>query len=190
MGAFPVTKLSVEEYLALDRAAEVPSEYHDGELFPIEAVSRQHAMIAARLSASFVSFAQKTSCHVGISPFPVRVSPTKFVIPDLVLWCGNAILTDDYQDTLTNPKVIVEVLSPSTEGYDLGRKFELYQLLDSFEEYLLVSQDKPRVQVFRKTRDRRWTLSIYEGLGDIAVVESLSMQLPLNEIYGGIDLSV
>ena len=81
----------------------------------------------------------------------VRVSPKKYLYPDLLVYCGEPQLTDEVEDTITNPKVIVEVLSPSTANYDQGGKFRLYQQLPSFEEYVLVSQDTPRVEVSRKT---------------------------------------
>jgi Uma2 family endonuclease len=79
--------------------------------------------------------------------------------------------------------VIVEVLSPSTAGYDYGDKFELYRRLPSIEEYVLVAQDKPRIEVFRRMEDGRWLLSTFEGESAVAVVESIDVRLPLAEIY-------
>jgi Uma2 family endonuclease len=117
------------------------------------------------------------------------VSPTKFLIPDIIVVCGKPALTDEHQDTITNPKVIVEILSPSTADYDYGEKFILYRRLESFEEYLLVSQDQPRVEVARKTPDKRWVISTYEGMDAVVNVESLDVSLPLRDIYGGVELS-
>ena len=84
--------------------------------------------------------------------------------------------------------MIVEVLSPSTQGYDRSRKFDLYRLLPSFEEYVLVSQDKPSVEVIRKSPDGRWIITFYEGLEALAKVESLDIALPLAELYDGVTL--
>ena len=89
------------------------------------------------------------------------------------------MLTDEYQDTVTNPKVIVEILSPSTADYDYGQKFILYRKLESFEEYLLVAQDEARIEVARKTVDKRWLISTYEGLDAVVNVESLGISLPM-----------
>jgi len=189
MGASPVAKLSVEEYLALDRAAEVPSEYHDGELFPLAAVSWVHSVVSANIIRRLGERLAKTPCCVVGPPPRVRVSPTKFLIPDIIVVCGKPALTDEHQDTITNPKVIVEILSPSTADYDYGEKFILYRRLESFEEYLLVSQDQPRVEVARKTPDKRWLISTYEGMDAVINVESLGVSLPLREIYGGVELS-
>jgi Uma2 family endonuclease len=123
MGAAIVAKLSVEEYLALDRAAEVKSEYHDGEMLPLVAVTLSHGLISFRFGVLLDRQLAKTGCRIVPSGLRVRVSPSKFVIPDLLVYCGKAELTDEHQDTITNPKVIVEVLSPSTADYDYGGKF-------------------------------------------------------------------
>ena len=188
MGALSAPKLSVEEYLALDRVAEVPSEFHDGEMFPIEAVSVRHARLSRKVESWLDQHFKDTGCEVFSAPLRVRVSPTKFVLPDLLVVCGSLKLTDEHQDTITNPKVILEILSPSTTGYDYGLKFRLYQLLASFEEYILISQDEPRVDRYRKTARDRWDLSIYTGLDAVVPIESLSLSLPLAEIYHGIEL--
>lgn len=183
MSASPIPKLSVEEYLALDRAAELPSEYHDGEMFPIESVSVEHARITANTVYRLSERLYGKPCRALNGPIRVRVSPTKFVCPDILVVCGKVDVTDELQDTVTNPKVIIEVLSPSTADYDYGGKFTLYRLLPSFEEYLLIAQDKPRIEVFRKMPDDRWILTRYEGLESTVPVESLYIELPLAEIY-------
>jgi Uma2 family endonuclease len=189
MGAIPVPKLSVEEYLAIDRAAEIPSEYHDGEVFPIEAVSLRHAMIDRNLLVLLSQGLRKTACQALGSAVRVRVSPTKYLIPDMMVVCGKPAVTDDYQDAVTNPRVILEILSPSTSGYDYTDKFMFYRRLESFEEYLLAAQDRPRVEVFRKTSNVRWILNTYEGLDACVQLESLGISLPMADIYEGVELS-
>jgi Uma2 family endonuclease len=118
----------------------------------------------------------------------VRVSPTKYVIPGMLVICGKPMLTDERNETVTNPKFIVEILSPSTENYDYGTKFILYRELESFEEYMLVSQDKARVEVMLKTPDKRWLITTYEGLDATVVLESLNISLPMSEIYRRVEL--
>ena len=188
MGALPVAKLSVDEYLTLDRAAEVQSEYHDGELFPLVAVSWAHGVIQNNVGWRLGERLISSACRVSSAGVRVRSTATKFVIPDIVVVCGKPAMTDEHQDTITNPRVIIEILSPSTENYDYGGKFILYRLLESFEEYLLVSQDRARVEVFRKAPDHRWILSTYEGLEAVVPVESLGISLPLAEVYAGLEL--
>ncbi len=184
MGAAPVVKMSVEEYLAADRAAERASEYHDGEMFPLEAVSIRHGLLVNRVAWKLLERLEGGPCQI-VSQIRVRVSPSKFIYPDQAIIHGEPALTDEHADTITNPKVIVEVLSPSTKNYDHGEKFELYRRLPSFEEYVLIAQDQPNVEVFRKTPDGRWLLTIYEGLDAVARLNSLDIALPLAELYAG-----
>ncbi len=186
MSAAPVVKLSVEEYLAADRVAELPSEYHDGELFPLSAVSWEHGLIAANLSRRVSERLEVGSCHIA-AQVRLRVSPATFVFPDQVVVCGKPEFTDEAKDTITNPKVIVEVLSPSTADYDYGGKFTLYRRLPSLEEYILIAQDRPNVDVYLKTPDRRWILTPYEGLSAVAKLDSLGIALPLAELYAGVE---
>ena len=105
MGALSAGKLSVHEYLDLDRKAEIPSEYHDGGLFPIEAVTMKHSAISVNL---IVLLKKECSppCHPFGAPLRVRVSPARFVLPDLMVVCGKPETTDEYHDTITNPKFI------------------------------------------------------------------------------------
>jgi Uma2 family endonuclease len=189
MGALAVEKLSVEEYLALDRAAEVRSEYHDGQLFPAEATSLAHAVLLVNTARRLAERLDGTPCRVTAATLRVRVSRSNYVYPDVLVYCGKPALTDEHSDTITNPKVIVEILSPSTEDYDYGKKFILYRSLASFEEYLLVSQDRPRVEVSRKTPESRWVLTTYEGMDAVVNVESLGITIPMTELYAGVEFS-
>ena len=175
-------KMTVEEYLAYDRAAEFRNEYHDGEIFPLEAASMRHARISLNLALEFDKQLKSTSCCVT-QAIRVRVNQRKFLYPDLLVYCGSPQLTDEVQDTITNPKVIVEILSPSTADYDFGTKFRLYQALDSFEEYLIVSQDQPRVEVSHRTPAGSWLTTAYEGLDAVCPLESLRIKLLLSDIY-------
>ena len=182
MGALPIPKLSVEEYLVLDRMAEVPSEFHDGEMFPIEAVTYEHSIISVKVGASLDKRLKGSACAVAAS-LRVRVSPSKYLIPDQSVICGGPEFADKQRDTITNPKVILEILSPSTADYDYGHKFKLYRRLATFEEYLLISQDEALVERYRKSAEDRWILSIHMGLDAVVPIESLSISLPLVEIY-------
>ncbi len=95
-------------------------------------------------------------------------------------------MTQENANTITNPKTIIEVLSPATMDYDYGTKFELYRQLSSLEEYVLVAQDQQRIEVFRRMTNQEWRLLRYEGAETILPLESLNISIPLREIYEGI----
>lgn len=170
----------------MDRAAELKSEFHNGQMFPMVAVSLSHARIASGVSSALRTRLKEANCFEAIAPIRVRVPASQFVYPDVVVVCGEPRLTDEKSDTLTNPKVVVEVLSPSTEDYDYGGKFALYRKLESITEYLLVAQSEPKVEIFRKQSGTSWRLDTVSGLGGVVTVESLGVELPLAEIYDGV----
>ena len=176
---------SVKEYLDLDRVAERKSKYHDGELFPLVAVTLNHARLHGRVFQALDARLRTGSCFASVAN-RVRVSSTQFVYPDVSVICGQPAYTDEQIDTITNPKLIVEVLSPSTADYDNGGKFELYQQLETLEEYVLVSQDQVRVKVYRKQSNTVWTMEILTGPTAILKLHSVPVEFPLSELYEGI----
>jgi Uma2 family endonuclease len=188
MGAASAIRLSVEEYLTLDRDAELKSEYRDGEVLQVEVASLAHGIIGASTAYLLVGRLKGQPC-CSFTSVRVRVSPSKFVYPDLAVVCGKVISTDERAETLTNPKLIVEILSPATEGYDYHRKFNLYRQLPSFEEYVLMAQDEMQIEVFRKAPGDRWILSTYKGVAAVAPLESIGIDLPLDEVYAGVEFA-
>ena len=178
--------LSVNEYLAADRVAEIMSEYHDGEVFPIENATWVHGRLSVRLGLCIEGRLKGTQCQTAASSVRVRVSPTKYVYPDILVVCGAPAFTDETADTITNPRVVVEILSPTTLDYDYGTKFFLYRDLPSFEEYVLVSQVAYQVEVYRRTPEGSWLLSRYEGPEASFPISALNITLPLAEIYAGV----
>ena len=187
MSANALPRLTGEAYLAMDRAAEWKSEFHDGEMFRIEAVSFNHAVVGVNVAASLKVRLAGTGCRALGAPLRVRVSPVQYVYPDFQIVCGRPELTDENPDTLVNPKVVIEILSPSTEGYDHGAKFELYRRLSSVEEYVLISQSKPMVEVFMKQSEHSWSLTIFDGLQQLVRLQSVGIEFPLAELYDGVE---
>jgi Uma2 family endonuclease len=177
--------LTPEQYLALERAAETKSEYLDGEMVTMTGASRRHSLITTNLASDLHQQLKDRPCEVHVNEFRVLVAANGlYTYPDVIVVCGEPVLTDELFDTLTNPTVLIEVLSPSTEAYDRGRKFDLYRALDSLREYLLVSQDRPRVEQFIRQQDRdHWLLSVESGLAASIVLPSIQCQLAMAEIY-------
>jgi Uma2 family endonuclease len=185
MASAPIQKsyLTAEEYLALERQAETRSEYIEGEMVAMTGGTWAHGLVIGNLVYSLKSRLQGGSCSVIPSDLRVRTSPEIYSYPDVVVICGEPSFADGQGDILTNPILIVEVLSPSTESYDRGRKFESYQLLDSLKEYVLVAQDRPRVEHFLRQDGHVWLYTEVSGLDSSVSLTSIGCQIPLAEIY-------
>ncbi len=181
MGANPSSAVTIEQYLIQDEAAERKSEFHDGELFPIVDATPAHSTLAFNLGAILHS-RLRMGC-IGMNAPRVRATATRFIYPDAVIVCGEPQIS---ADSLTNPRTIIEILSPSTEGYDASGKFKLYQLLPSFDEYLLIAQDQPRIDLFRKQSPNHWSLKIIQGLDQTVLLGVADTAFALADLYAGV----
>lgn len=176
--------LTSEEYLDIERKAEFKSELINGEMYALAGVTRKHNRIALNLATFLNNFLSDSQCRVYFADLRVQVSKTgMFTYPDLVLTCGNEIMADKQKDTLLNPKCILEVLSDSTEKYDRGEKFSHYQNLESLDEYILVSQNQPRVESFLRQKDNKWLYQKVEGLENELFINVIEAKIKLDEIY-------
>jgi Uma2 family endonuclease len=176
------------EYLELERAAEVKSEYLNGEIFLMSGASRRHNLVTGNVFRLLSSQLLGRPCETYTGDMRVRVSEVGlYTYPDVVVTCGEPIFDDLQFDTLLNPSVIVEVLSPSTEAYDRGRKFEFYRKLASLREYLVVSQDAPHIDRFAVDDLGRWTLTDASGLDAALDVSSIDCSLRLADVYDRIE---
>lgn len=175
--------MTVEEYLTLERQAETMNEYIDGAMIQAPSGNWAHALILGNLAALMIQQLKGRPEQAYIRGLRVRSSPSTYVYPDLMVVTGEALLEDEHHDTLLNPALIVEVLSPSTESYDRGRKFELYQTLESLREYVLVAQDRPRVEHYLRQEGHVWLYTDVSGLDSSVAFASIGCQVPLAEIY-------
>jgi Uma2 family endonuclease len=176
--------LSPRQYLAIERAAEERSEYLDGEMVAMTGGSRNHGLIVGNLVRELGSQLRDRPCEVYPSDLRVQVSQTGlYTYPDVVVVYGEPRFEDEQLDTLLNPTVILEVLSPTTESYDRGRKFEHYRTLGSLAEYLLVSQAQPRVERFLRHGDGLWLFGDAAGLEAALTLPSIGCELKLAEVY-------
>ncbi len=183
----PITKVTAEEYLALDRAAEFRSEFLDGEIVAMSGGSPRHSKLQINLALEIVTALRGTPCQAFSSDLRVRVSPRMYAYPDLTVVCGELMLADDRQDILLNPKVIFEVLSPSTEYYDRGVKFRRYREIESLTDYILVDQDQARIEQFTRGDAHTWTFHDYQDASEILLIESIGVSLPIARIYERIE---
>lgn len=184
MSAAPKPFLSPEEYLAREREAETKSEYYDGEVFAMAGGSEEHSMIAVNVAGSLNSQLADRPCKVYNSDMRVRMEEDgPHAYPDVSVVCGEAEFADEKRDTLLNPTVIVEVLSPTTEAWDRGGKFERYQQRASLREYVLIAPDRPRVERYTRQGDEEWLLTVAAGLDRTISLPSIGCELRLAEVY-------
>jgi Uma2 family endonuclease len=178
--------LTEQEYLESEPRSPVKREYVAGRVFAMVGVSRTHNLAAGNIYARLKTHLAGGPCRVFIADIRVRVQRAQaYYYPDVVVTC-DAADTDEYQ--VTRPILIVEVLSPATEGIDRREKLLAYQTLDSLKEYVLVSQDRRRVEVVRRGEDLAWWQETADAEGDTAGIrlESVGLSLTLGQIYEGI----
>lgn len=187
MTAIPVSsrKYTLEEYLELDKNSEEKYEYFNGEVFAMAGGSPNHARLGFDIGTLFSQKLKGRNCEAFNSDMRVKVpAALPYRYPDLSVVCGKPVFEElNGQEMLVNPILIVEVLSPSTAAYDLKDKFTAYQSIDSFQEYLIVSQDRPHVIQHIRQSKGRWLRIDIEGLDAEVALESVNVTLSLNEIY-------
>lgn len=182
------TVYTTEEYLARERMAEAKSEYLGGEILAMAGASRAHNLITVNLSRELSQQLRGRPCEAYSADMRVRVRETGlYTYPDVVVACGDIQFEDDQVDTLLNPVVVIEVLSPKTEAYDRGEKFAHYRRLESLQEYVLVAQDKMRVERYVRQGDQ-WVLSELSALEDVLQIDAIGCNVGLSDIYERVEL--
>ena len=171
------------EYLALERQAEGRSEFIHGEMYAMGGASLAHNTIALNVAALILGHLRGRPCRVFSSEMRVKISETgAYVYPDVVVACGEIQFEDAELDTLLNPTVVIEVLSPSTEAFDRGAKFGHYRRLASLQEYVLIAQDRLSVERFLRQGDV-WLLAESAELDGVIHLPSIGCALPLSVVY-------
>jgi Uma2 family endonuclease len=184
MATAPLPFLSPEEYFELDAKAEWKSEYWDGRMYAMASGTAKHSDASMGIGAALRGRLLPKGCRVFNSDLRVRASRSGYTYPDLAVVCGKP----EFEGvTLTNPVALIEVLSPSTEAGDRGFKFGRYQNIGSLREYVLVSQHAPLVETFLRQPDESWRYRKFEGLEAVAQFESVGVEVPLAEIYNGLE---
>lgn len=173
-----------EEYLAAERQADRKHEYFGGEVFAMSGASFAHVSIVANLTGHLFARLQGSSCRAFSSDLRIKVSRTGlYTYPDVVVVCGEPQFDDEHNDTLLNPRLIAEVLSPSTETYDRGKKFAHYRTLDSLAEYLLIAQDQARVEQYIRQPSGDWLLHEATQVAETIRLPSIESELSLSDVY-------
>ena len=185
MSALPIPYLTPEQYLEIEEKADFKSEYWDGQMYAMAGGTPHHADAAGGVLSALMTRLKAKGCGVFGSDLRVRDSyKGLYTYPDVAVVCGEPVLGP--QLTLTNPIVLIEVLSPTTEASDRGFKFERYQHIDTLKEYVLISQEKPRVETYLRQQDGSWRYQSFEGLNSSVAFQSVGVEVPLSEIYDGV----
>jgi Uma2 family endonuclease len=187
--SFVQRRYSAEEYLALDRAADYKSEFVNGEIFAMGGASFRHVLVATNTAGELRSRLKGTPCQVYSADLRTQADRVRaFHYPDVVVVCGPPEYRDARRDTLTNPRVIVEVLSPSTRNYDRGDKFASYRRLDSLRDYVLIDPEPCHVEHYVRKEGSIWEFSETDDCMGELLIQSLGIALPLQEIYAQVEL--
>ncbi len=189
MAAQSHPQLSEEDYLRLERASDVRHEYLAGEIFAMVGASRAHNLIGGNTYASLHAQLRKRACEIYTNDMRVRVSVSNlYAYPDIIVTCAEPQFADGEFDTLLNPTVIIEVLSPSTESYDRGGKFQHYRALRLLKEYLLITQDAYHIDQFVRQGEIGWLLTEYDGPEATLHLASIDCVLALANVYEKVGL--
>ena len=187
--ALQVPQLSLREYLDAEEASEVRHEYLNGEVFEMEAASIHHQTIAGNLIRRRGDCLDGQDCRVLPAPRTATATNGLYTYPDVVIVCGRIETWPTDRNTAANPRVIIEVLSKTTEGYDRGRKFDSYLGLSSFVEYVCVAQDSAWILHQQRQDDGSWVTRFVIGLDAVLSLTSLPAEISLADIYRDVELS-
>jgi Uma2 family endonuclease len=180
---YPV--MSVEDYLVLNRTSkDTRYEYLEGEIHMLAGGSPDHSIIIANLTAMIKGPLKGSQCRVYNSDVQLKLSEKRYVFPDITISCDER--DRNQKETICYPRVVVEVLSPTTEATDRGKKAAYYRACPTIQEYVMVDSEEIFIEVHR--REERWTINTFEA-GDTVTLESLGIQFPIEDAYEGTSLT-
>jgi Uma2 family endonuclease len=174
---------SEDDYFAVEASSGIKHEFYQGEIFAIAGASLAHNHLSANVLTLLRGSVRPKGWSAFGSDLRVKTPDGLFTYPDVMVVCGSISLIQDRPDTVTNPSVIVEVLSDATRDYDRGEKFTLYQAIPTLEEYLLIEQDRVWVEHWQRQPSGDWTMQTYGALDAIVSLPTLGITLPLREVY-------
>jgi Uma2 family endonuclease len=181
----------IADYLRREIAAETKSEFEDGDIIGMAGATVDHSRVQMNAARAIGNALSGKPCQVHGSDLRLRIpNRPRYRYPDLMMICGKPQL--DADDTsgmsVTNPRVVIEILSPTHEVRDRGIKFDDYRSIESLEEYILISQSHARIESFKRQPDGDWKIQALQGIDAIFNMESLGISLPLRDVYAGVEL--
>lgn len=189
MTAKPKHNYSIEEYLAIERTGPLKHEFYRGEIFALAGSSEAHNLILTNILMSLGMQLRKRPCKVYPSDMRLKISKTGlYTYPDISIVCEPPQFDDSKQDTLLNPIIVIEILSPSTERYDRGKKFQNYRTITTLQEYVLVSQDDYHIERYTNHHQGNWLLTTYDGRDTTVPLKTINCTLLLDDVYDKVDI--
>lgn len=180
--------LTSQEYLARERNADFKSEFFRGETFAMAGATYEHTRVKDNVARHTGNQLDGSPCQVLTSDMRLKIDATGlYTYPDIIVVCGELQFEDKVFDTLKNPRVLIEVLSDSTEEYDRGVKFAHYRQLPSVQEYVLIAQDRPLVERFVRQPDDSWLMTAFSDMAQTFSFASIAVKVTLADIYRGVD---
>ncbi len=178
-------KMTPDEYLEFEKKSEIKHEYFNGEIFAMTGARPNHNRIQRNVAGILWGQMAGKPCEFFLSDQRVKIEALeKYTYPDVSIACDNIQFEDDPLGSLTNPIVIIEILSNTTEAYDRGMKFAHYRLIDTLQEYVLISQDHCQTERYLRNRDdSTWILSVCNDMAQKLTIESIQCELPLADVY-------
>lgn len=184
MSAQPYEYLSLPEYFDLEATSDLKHEYYRGAIYAMTGASARHNLIVANIIGLLHSQLRRSACRVFPSNLRLKIEQTGlYTYLDVSIICGTLQFDAGRQDTVTNPIVLVEVLSPRTENYDRGKKFEHYRTIETLQEYIVVAQDRTHIEQYIRQADHRWLLVDFFTVDQIVRIEAIECDLPLADVY-------
>lgn len=188
MSAVAKTKMSEEEYLAIERASDFKSEFFNGEMFAMAGASLHHNLIKDNLVVRIGAQLSGSNCRTVSSDQRLKVNRTGlYTYPDIMIVCGKPERAEPDSETIVNPQVIIEVLSDKTESYDRYEKFEHYKRLPSVREYILVAQNRMGVERYVRTDEGEWVIRSYTQADELFSFATVPVSVKVADIYGGVE---
>jgi len=188
MSAVPEPRFTYQEYLAREELSEYKNEYYQGEIFAMTGGTPEHSTAGGNVFAELHARLRGGGCRPMNSDQRIRIPANGLATyPDISVFCETPQRDEIDNDAFNNPRVIIEVLSKSTERYDRGAKFARYRELDSLLEYVLISQTEPNVERFARRDDGTWVLTVLQGMDAVLRFESIEAELTLADIYRDVD---
>ncbi|NOZ39925.1 MAG: Uma2 family endonuclease [Planctomycetes bacterium] len=188
MSILPSPRLTPEQYLEIERGCEQKHQFYRGEMFAMSGASIAHNLVTFNLAGVLHAQLKDRDCQAFVNDMRVHIPSTGlYTYPDGIITCEKPRFQDDHFDTLLNPQVIIEVLSPSTENYDRSKKFKQYREIDSLQDYVLIAQDSAIIERFSHDEHGNWFMVDAQELGATMELPAVDCKLPLADIYAKVE---